>query len=370
MRQIFRFRFLIIPVTASLLSMVVFLAVSSPTLGDDTTRCTKYRVPVTISSSDPTIYHIVGSLCAQGSRQGKTLQLLLHGNIYDHNYWDWPLDPQKYSYVRKVSDEGYASFNIDRLGYGQSDHPLSTLVTLESDAFVIHQLVQDLNNGVIGNTHFSKVILVGHSYGSLIALFEQAIYADTNTTGLLLSGFVHQLGPGFSVAAKDLYPALQDPKFVNANLPGLYLTTVPGTRSAVFYNTANASPAVISLDEKLKQTATDGELATGANALAPTISQSIHVPVLIAVGQDDLLYCSPSNNLSCANRQAILQRETANFSSQACLEAFVLPNAGHSLNLHSNAHSWFGEAVDWANEMIGNSTDRSKVHKCQELPKN
>ena len=38
--------------------------------------------------------------------------------------------------------------------------------------------------------------------------------------------------------------------------------------------------------------------------------------------------------LSCATASAILAREKANYAPQACLQAYVLPHAGHSINLH------------------------------------
>src|SRR5260370_6310766 len=291
--------------------------------------CTQHTLAVTLSPTDPTVYHVVGFLCSQGSPQGKTLQFVVHGATYDHNYWDWPLEPEKYSYVRKATDAGYAIFNIDRIGTGLSDHPNDALVTLQSNTFVVHQLVQDLRHGVIGNTSFSKIILVGHSLGSAISVFEAYTYSDVD--GVILTGFLHQVNPAAPpIYAADIYPASQDPKFANSGYSPGYITTVPRKRGELFYNLPGADLAAIALDETLKQTQTSEELTTTFDAFAPTISQQIHVPVFLAVGQNDLFVCG--TDLSCEDSSAILSREALDWGPQACLEAFVLPNAGHSIN--------------------------------------
>ncbi len=327
--------------------------------------CTSYTLPVTLSANDPTIYHVFGQLCSQGSLDGKTVQFLIHGFTYDHNYWSWPLIPGKYSYVTKATADGYVTFAVDRIGSSLSDHPDGTNVTLQSNAFVIHQLVQDLRNGTISNTHFTKVVLVGHSFGSATSIYEAATYDDVD--GLILSGFVHQQNPDIiPTFGNDIYSASSDPKFSNSGLGPDYLTTKPNTREELFYNLIDANSQVIALDEELKQTGTAEELSTGQAAFSPTFSQSIHVPVLTAVGQNDKLVCNELiPGLSCQDANTILLREAPDYSAQACLEAFVLPTAGHDMNLHLNAKSWFVAANDWVARRVGKDTTHPATQPCQ-----
>ncbi len=314
------------------------------------TSCQQTTTPVTLSATDPTVYHVAGWLCANGSPAGKTVQLLVHGLSYDHQYWDWPQSPQTYSYTRSATDAGYATFSIDRLGDGISDHPVDgSSVTAESGAYVLHQIVQDLRAGTIGHTAFTKIITVGHSYGSITSAYEAATYHDVD--GTILSGLLHDYTPAsFTAAANDFYPATSDPKFASSGLNNTYLTTVPGTRTQLFFNTANASQAVIAEDEALKQTGTTGEVGsfTAAGPLTPQIS----VPVLLVMGDSDYLFCDPASGLPCTNKNDILARESSHFSPQAQLEAYVQPNSGHDLNLHKNAHLWFEFATNWANHHI------------------
>jgi hypothetical protein len=51
------------------------------------------------------------------------LQILVHGATYDHRYWDWPLDPEQYSYVEWATERGYATLAIDRVGCGAGQLP-------------------------------------------------------------------------------------------------------------------------------------------------------------------------------------------------------------------------------------------------------
>jgi pimeloyl-ACP methyl ester carboxylesterase len=325
--------------------------------------CQQVTVPVTLSANDLTVYHVAGWLCGDGSPAGKTVQVLVHGLTYDHQYWDWPLSPQTYSYTRLATDAGYATFSFDRIGDAASDHPTDgSTVTVEASGFVLHQIIQGLRSGGIGGTAFIRVVTVGHSYGSATAVDEAAIYHDED--GVVLSGYAHQLTPSaFNAVAADFYPASQDPKFANSGLNGTYLTTVPGTRTQLFFNPTDTSPDVISLDETLKQTATTGEFNSFSDPNAFATSQ-ITVPILLAVGQSDFLLCEPSAGLSCADANTFLAREGSNYTPQSCLEAFMLPNAGHDINLHNNAHLWFEAASNWVSRRVGSDANHPATQPC------
>jgi hypothetical protein len=58
-------------------------------------------------------------------------------------YWDFPYQPSTYPYVRAATAAGYATFNFDRIGIGNSDHPPAADVTISSNALVVHEIVQD-----------------------------------------------------------------------------------------------------------------------------------------------------------------------------------------------------------------------------------
>src|SRR5215212_8334966 len=69
-------------------------------------RCADVSFPVTLSPGGAAVYHVFGVLCSRGSVQHKTFQIALHGSTYSHLYWDWPLQPETYSYMRRATAAG------------------------------------------------------------------------------------------------------------------------------------------------------------------------------------------------------------------------------------------------------------------------
>jgi hypothetical protein len=63
-------------------------------------RCADVAFSVTLSPGDTEVHSVVGVLCSRGSLRHKTVQIALHGATYSHLYWDWPFQPEIYSYVR------------------------------------------------------------------------------------------------------------------------------------------------------------------------------------------------------------------------------------------------------------------------------
>ncbi len=89
--------------------------------------CTTYKVPVEVEAQT---YKIYGELCKKAGTDPRTVQVPDHGITYGTYYWDFPKQSGKYSWVDYMNDAGYATFNIDRIGIGRSDHPPSAQVTL------------------------------------------------------------------------------------------------------------------------------------------------------------------------------------------------------------------------------------------------
>jgi pimeloyl-ACP methyl ester carboxylesterase len=279
------------------------------------------------------------------------VQILLSGLTYDSYYWNFPLDPQRYSYVRYADAAGYATLDIDRLGTGASSHPPPGVLNAQTEAYTVHQIVTDLHAGRLARTRFGKVMLVAHSYGSEIALNEAATYQDV--AGVISSGWLTAGNLAGHLTVRGSYePVSDDPTF--ASLPAGYMTTKPDAKGPDFYNMSAASASVIAEDNTLRQTVTTGEVVSVADPIPAPTTRNIHVPVLIAVGQDDSLNCNATTpGLSCANAAAIMARESANYAPQACLQAFVLPDAGHSINLHPDAPEWFLAADAWSDSHVG-----------------
>jgi pimeloyl-ACP methyl ester carboxylesterase len=309
--------------------------------------CADVRVPVTISdgSSGP----IAGRLCVPAG--ATSVQLLLHGFTFGQYYWDLPYQPENYSYVAAANQAGYATLDIDRLGVGDSYHPLSALVTLENEASVAHQVIQALRSGQLGGTAFRKVVLVGHSYGSEIAFYTAGRYQGVNA--LVATGASHQINAVNLITrlAPTSESATKDPKFASSGLDLGYLTTRSGTRT-VFYNTQNTDPAVIALDEQLKQTGTAAELITLLPESLLNFSRQINLPVLAVNATDEPFFCNGLLTADCSSNAALVASERPFYGPGATLDALVVPNAGHAVTLARSAPQTLAAIQDWLSRHV------------------
>ncbi|GCE07113.1 hypothetical protein [Dictyobacter aurantiacus] len=123
--------------------------------------CQSFNVPVTLDDDLSTPATIYGELCNPAGGPSHTVQLLVPGGTYGHIYWNFPYQPQNYSYVQALTAAGYSTFNIDRIGTGRSSHPPIGLLTVSmvTNAYVIHQVVYALRNGNIASHAFGRVLL-------------------------------------------------------------------------------------------------------------------------------------------------------------------------------------------------------------------
>lgn len=325
--------------------------------------CSEYLIPVQIEEGGPKNYTIYGELCipSHAQQQPETVQLLLHGGTYKNIYWDFPYQSEQYSYVRHAVPQGYATFNMDRIGDGRSSHPISTSVDLDSNAFIVHQIVQKLRTGEIGSRDgFDKIVLVGHSYGSFTSWVEAATYRDVD--GAIITGALHTtspIGAAMILGFLGTNPALQEPRFRHLD-PG-YVTTRPGARGPFFYNEEYADPKVIAYDEATKETSTETELLTFPPRQLDGITRAIDVPVLVVVGEKDFVWCG-NGGLDCSTSEDIIAAEGNHYSPAACLEAFVLSNSGHDINLHPNNKEWYAASMEWMDKYFGDQAE-----ECDEI---
>lgn len=339
-----------------LLPTVWSASAPAPAAAEDAS-CVRHELAVRLVEGDPQRHRLVGWLCATGALDGQTVIVTSPPALATHAYWDWPHDPQAYSFVADAVAAGYAVFNYDRIGLGESARPEAALVTLQSGAHVLHEIVGMLRDGAIGGTAFGKVVLLGNSFGTLISIYEAEVYQDVD--GLINTGvFVGPKPIGLATMFSTFYPAQLDPKFADQDIPLGYATSLPDSRG-VFYHLPAAEAATLALDEQLKDTATGGEAATFGTWSATT--RLVDVPVLSVMGDHDLLFCDPT----CAPGGAEQARETLFWGPETCLEIEIIADAGHFIQLHRAAASTFGSlAVDWLDRRLGTDGGPSGSQPC------
>jgi pimeloyl-ACP methyl ester carboxylesterase len=343
-------------------SLVPATAAAAPAGSDAGPACRNVRVPVAIAEGLPRAYAIRGRLCLPAGPVPATVQVLLHGATYSGVYWDFPYQPERYSYVRAMVAAGYATLDIDRLGFGASSHPPSVLVPMQVGAYAVHQVIHAARQGTIG-TRFARIILVGHSMGTVLGWLEAAKYRDID--GFIATGNTHRVSVSTAIdISLHLYPAALDPRFAHAGLDPGYLTTQPGSRG-VFYQPGDADPKVLAVDESTKDTSPLTEFfpTYQLEVYVSGDASRIDVPVLTAVGRYDRLMCSPDAT-TCSSASTLLAAEAPFYSPAACLQAYVLPRAGHDMNLHLNSQDFFAVAARWSDRWVGSSRTPSTHRPC------
>jgi pimeloyl-ACP methyl ester carboxylesterase len=328
------------------------LATAQPTAAEAMLECSDYHLSVTLAPEETDTFQVTGTLCSEGQVAGKTVQLLLHGSTYARYYWDFPYQSEHYSYVHAATRRGYATFNLDRIGNGTSDHPDGSLVDIDANAYVVHQVVEALRAGQVASQSFEKVIVVGHSMGSMTTINYAGSYPG-EADGIILTGFLHDVNWDFvnSTLLPSFYPATFDAKF-SGQFPNYdYLTTLPGVRGGPFYYLPNVNPEVLALDETLKQTTSIGELNTGPLMVFDPVSLQIEGPVQVVIGEFDFIFCGSLVN--CSDPAAVQSFEEAFYSASACVETTVISEAGHNLNLHTNVNSAYSKMLSWADSTVG-----------------
>ena len=160
--------------------------------------CREQTFAVKLNAAAWFTHAVIGTLCWTGEPDGKTLAVQVSGAGYDSIYWDFPYQPDTYSFTRAALRHGLATFNFDRLGMGRSDRPWGLSLGVDNQAYVLAQIIEGLTSA----HEFNAVVTLGHSFGSTIALAHALTYPD-NVDGLVLTGFVHNSNPGFNLAMRD-----------------------------------------------------------------------------------------------------------------------------------------------------------------------
>jgi pimeloyl-ACP methyl ester carboxylesterase len=127
--------------------------------------------------------------------------------IFPTRYWDSTLSPSTYSYVASALDAGYTILTYDRLGTGLSTKPnaythlqvsleleilrgLSTLAL--SGSLLTHAKFCDTPQDVastLRSLKYTKLVHVGHSFGSILTTALAAIYPSITST-IVLTGWI------------------------------------------------------------------------------------------------------------------------------------------------------------------------------------
>ncbi|MFC8044547.1 alpha/beta hydrolase [Nocardia sp. NPDC057353] len=283
------------------------------------------------------------TLCAPEAAD--TVVVMMAGSNYNHRYWDFGYRPETYNFRQALNRAGYATLIVDRLGNGTSTRPPSTTLSATASANALHDIVQAARRGLDGAAPYAKVVTAGHSLSSGVAVLEATQHHDVDA--VLLTGYSHTLEVSQVMGVISSYhPASGDPVFADRGYDEGYLTTRPGTRAAAFYGPETTDPAVLAEDERTKEVFSLTEYPDGLTSTLPPMSNDIDVPVMVVNGSLDRLSCG-QGFAACTDTATLHASEAPYFAPAARLRAFVLPGAGHSVNLATNTREYQEAVVDW-----------------------
>ncbi|MFB9903336.1 alpha/beta hydrolase [Allokutzneria oryzae] len=283
-----------------------------------------------------------GTLCRPDF--ASTVVVMVPGATYNHAYWDFPYQPELYSFRRAMNAAGYATAVIDRLGTGESSRPLGAQVTTPIQAGAVHEVVKALRAAEIDGTAFDRVIVAGHALGATIAITATATHGDVDA--LLVTGLAHKANAEpLAELVAGLVPAAKDALLGPRGYDPTYLTTKTGLRGQLFHAPGTVDPEVVKTDESTKDVVlpTEAADAVGLSLVAPQ-SARVNVPVLTALGGSDRFMCGDCTDLAASERVF--------YAASPCVQGYVLPGAGHALNLHPRTAEFQRAALTWVAKVV------------------
>ncbi|KAI4598374.1 hypothetical protein KJ359_002783 [Pestalotiopsis sp. 9143b] len=271
-------------------------------------------------------WDIAATYCEPDAGPGKALQVLVHGIGFDRSYWDFPADNYNYSYVNQALDAGYSTFAYDRPGIGQSEHgdPVEEIQSFLEVAVLI-ELTSRLRAGSAAECipAYAKAVHVGHSFGS-IQTYALAAQRPELTDAIALTGFSQnssytvefELGGNFVKANASKYA---DGYFAAGDESGVQIN---------FFGPGDFSPEILTAAYEAGQPVTVGELLT---LPAPaSVLNTYPGPVQVVTGERDIPFCGGNCSVSDPSIPAAAEMF---FPNATYFDAFVVPGAGHGLNL-------------------------------------
>jgi len=284
------------------------------------------------------VYNIAGTFCEPNGGGNGTVLLASHGLGFDRSYWDPEIEPEDYSFVDFALAKGYSVFFYDRLGVGHSQIVSGYVNQVSIQSAIITQLVALIRSNKF-SASVNKVVLVGHSFGSVISNTVLATDPDL-VDGAILTGIAYApTDTAVSIEALQLRLArLQSPSKWG-KLDGGYVSWVDIYANINgFFKAPAYDPAVVKYTDNNKEPFALMELVSlqATNLTSPDFAG----PVLVLSGEYDFIFCGgfcpglldvgPSNIFPLSKNMVVYSH----------------PESGHAINLSLNATGSF--------EVIGN----------------
>ncbi|KAI1629488.1 Alpha/Beta hydrolase protein [Exophiala viscosa] len=287
------------------------------------------------STPEMAVYTISGTYCEPTSGGNGTVLLATHGAGYGRNYWDPDIQPENYSFVDYALAEGYSIFYYDRLGVGESEIVSGYVSQVSNQAAILTELVKLIRSGTFSSPP-AKVVLLGHSFGSIVS--NVALHNDPELVdAALLTGLAYEatgvIGAISNQAKQNRVANLYEPERFG-KLDGGFAVWVD------IYSAIENFFKVPFFDEEVVQWAQDNQqpaalLENLSIGFANVSSPAFTGPVMIMCGEYDFIACGGY----CPGFIDADIHEV--FPASKNVVAYVHPDSGHAINLSLNATGAF-----------------------------
>ncbi|CAM1509813.1 Fc.00g001480.m01.CDS01 [Cosmosporella sp. VM-42] len=355
----------VLTVGMSLLAPTSATATHAATYGA-TKSCIELQVPIQVSATNPhyASQRVDSNIDAMNwlwdtyTWSHPNLTTRITGEIYVHEkfnisarlYWDVQFRSGQYSYVDAAIAHGYSILMYDRIGTGGSSKPDAyTVVESPTEVEVLKELTKLVRSGNLiasskvrweGSRHDidafsrkpSKVVHVGHSFGSIVTIGMLTSYGELSD-GAILTGFILGSQTGGTKSSEygfEFAPANDAQRF--GDCPSGYL--VQATESNIqyiFLKKGTFEPGMLCYAESIKQTVTVGELMSGGVPLGKP-APAFKGPVKFFLGEYDNVVCRGD----CKNTYdpEILK---SLYPAATDVSVYLQPETGHALTMSTNA---------------------------------
>jgi pimeloyl-ACP methyl ester carboxylesterase len=248
--------------------------------------------------------------------------VLIHGNAVTGSDWDT-------SGVADLLLHEHRVIIFDRPGFGYSERPRGHMWTAAQQAELLHNALRQLG--------IERPVVVGHSWGTMVAL-ELAARHQADTAGLVLvSGYYFwTLRPDVLLVLAGAVPVLGDILRYTVS-PLLGWLQMPLLKWAMFSPArvpdrfqAEYSPAMALRPSQIRATSVDGALMIPCALALRGDYKNLTLPVVIIAGEGDkIVFKRRSDRLAASIRGSVLR---------------IIKHAGHMV--HHSAPRQVAQAVE------------------------
>jgi pimeloyl-ACP methyl ester carboxylesterase len=226
--------------------------------------------------------------------------VLIHGNAVSGDDWNT-------SGVAELLRQNHRVIIFDRLGFGYSERPRGKMWTATQQADLLHHAIQQLG--------IERPVVVGHSWGTIVAVALAVRYQTDTAALVLLSGYYFwTLRPDALLVAAGAIPVLDDilgftilPLLGRLQLPLLKWAMFAPARVPSRFQAAY-SPAMAARPSQIRASSGDGALMIPAALGLRRHYHDLTLPVVIIAGDGDkVVFKRDSEKLHAAIPGSVLQ---------------------------------------------------------------